>query len=621
LRGLRRPHNHGAARAFFSMSRTPPRARQETPTGRPFEHAAASGVAPSAAAPAAAAPGRSQSLWLAAGLALLALAAFLNALEGEFLYDDVPYITRNRQVQEPSFRSLFLAPLSGRAELGLYRPLPTLTYALQAAGRGDAAPTWPFHAWNIALHAAATIAGWRFLLRLGLTAGSAWLAAALFAVHPCHVEAVDWIVGRAELMAALFGFAYLAVALRPRQDGRSVLLAALLLAAAGLSKESAFALPGVVFVADLVLRRPGGLRAAVRRQLSAALVLGLLLALRYAAMGRIAPALGLAAFDRAEWWQRPLISAQLLGEYFIRSLLPLPPRLFYHEAEFSEPRALALAGLAAWCAATWWARRRRPLLAALLALPVALITVLNLRPIQETFAERFLYLPSLLPLALAANGLAAVVARERQRTGRFGVSLLLPATAVALLLGCTLRANPVWGDALRLWRHNVEQSPDLPFVHYQYAWFLHDRGMFLRTDAETPGAIEEYERALECNRRMVARGYRGMPPDQLARSHVSIGSILLTRLPPERRNPARAKLALLEAIAVGEKYTGLDPELGRAYFQFALLRHHDVDVSREVAERGLRRALSLELPDELRQSIAAELERLLAEGAPAPAGG
>jgi tetratricopeptide (TPR) repeat protein len=547
---------------------------------------------------------------------VLAITAFLNALDGEFLYDDLPYVTRNRQVQEPSFSALFFEPLSGRAELGLYRPLPTLTYALQASGRGDAAPTGPFHLLNVFLHAGAAIAGWRFLLRLQLPAGAAWLAAALFAVHPCHVESVDWIVGRAELMAALFGFAFLAVALRPRQDGRTIVTAALLLTAAGMSKESAFALPGVVAVADVVLRRPGGWRAAVRRQWPSALVLALLLALRYAAMGRIAPALGLAAFGSAEWWQRPLISAQLLGEYFARSLLPLPPRLFYHEAEFSEPRAMALLGLAAFVVATWWARRRRPLLAALLAFPVALITVLNLQPIQETFAERFVYLPSLLPLALAAHGVAGVVARERDRQGRIGASLLLPSALVLVLLGCTLRANPVYGDALRLWRHNVEQSPDLPFVHYQYAWFLHDRGMFLRTDADTPGAIEQYERALECNRRMVARGYRGMPPDQLARSHLSIGSILLSRLPPERRNPARAKPALLEAIALGEKFEGLDPELGRACYQFSLLRHHAVGVTRDVAESALRRALTLRIPEDLRQNVTLELDRLLAAGAP-----
>ena len=208
------------------MSRNPPSASQATPARRAFEHAPP---------PSPLAPDRRRSLGLAAAIALLAVAAFLNALGGEFLYDDVPYVTRNPQVQEPSFASLFLAPLSGRAELGLYRPLPTLTFALQAAGRGDAAPTWPFHALNVALHASAAVAGWRFLLRLGLSSGTAWLGAALFAVHPCHVEAVDWIVGRAELMAALFGFAYLAVALRPRQDGRTVLLAALLLAGAGLA--------------------------------------------------------------------------------------------------------------------------------------------------------------------------------------------------------------------------------------------------------------------------------------------------------------------------------------------------------------------------------------------------
>jgi len=575
---------------------------------------------PPAPPPREPAPPRASPLAVAA-LLLLALLPFLNALRGDFLYDDFPYVVENSQVQQPTWHGLFLEPLTRRPELGLHRPLPVASYALQAQGRGAEAPTWPFHLGNVLLHAATTLVAWRLLLRLRATPAAAWLAAALFAVHPCHVEAIDWIVGRAELLAALFGLAFLLVGLRAPRRPRDLALAALLYAAAGLSKESAFVLPAVLFVLERTLRPEVPRRDALLRQLPWAATLALLLLLRVAAMGTLAPAVGLAPYRDLAAWQRPLLWFQLLGEYFWRAIVPSTPRLFFHESEFVEWNATALAGGAAWLAALLLLRRHATLRAALLAFPVTLLTVLNVRPIQETFAERFLYLPSLFALLLPAAGLAALLERERRGSGRIGASLAAPAATLALLAGFTLHWNPIWDSALRLWRHNVALSPELPFLHYQYAYFLHDHGLWQRSDAETPGAIEEYEKALACHERVVARGYRGMPPDQQARAWLSIGSIWLLQLPPERRSAARAKPALERAIEVGERYTRLDVELARALLHYSLLRHGDVGVDRDLAEKALRRALApeLKLPPELKSDVERELAQLLAESASADA--
>ena len=66
--------------------------------------------------PAVSRPGRAG--WATGlALALLAVVAFANALRGEFLYDDFPYIVDNPQVQEPTPRRILLEPFSGRAEL------------------------------------------------------------------------------------------------------------------------------------------------------------------------------------------------------------------------------------------------------------------------------------------------------------------------------------------------------------------------------------------------------------------------------------------------------------------------------------------------------------------------
>ncbi len=566
--------------------------------------------------PGAMAPPRGRARATAFALVLLALLAFANGLRGEFVYDDLPYVADNPQVQQPTFSRLFLEPLTNRPELGLHRPLPLLTYALQANGRGREAPTWPFHALNVALHAGVTLLVWRLFLRMRVGDATAWLAAALFAAHPCHLEAVVWIVGRAELLAALFGIGYLLLELRESARVRDRAAAALLLLLAGWSKESTFVLPALLIVLQTALAGTStwtGWWRVTRRQWPAALVLLTLLLVRYAAMGTLAPDRALATYRHLAWFERLGVAFQLFGEYFARSLAPLTPRLFFHESEFTQPRALALLGSASWIAALWFARRRPPLRAALLAFPLALATVLNVVPIQESFAQRFLYLPSAFALLLPATALAAWLARERRRSGRIGASLAAPAVAIALLAGSTLRFNPLFDDALTLWRHNVAQAPDVPFVHYQFAYFLHDHGLYLRRDAETPGALDEYEAALAANQKIVARGERGMPPDQLARAWLSIGTICRVLAPPARRNPRRAKEALEQAIAVGERIEQLDLELGRAYFQFAQLSADHVGVTPDLAERALRRALQLRLPDALRQSIEEELAQRVAE--------
>ena len=141
------------------------------------------------------------SRWAPVTILLLALSASLTGLGNGFAYDDRPVVLQNLRLHHLThFARLWMQtywpPSMGAA---LYRPVTTLAFALEWwAGQGL---PWVFHATNIALYAAVCLLVYDLAARI-LTPRVAWLAAALFAVHPVHVEAVANVVGQSELWAA-----------------------------------------------------------------------------------------------------------------------------------------------------------------------------------------------------------------------------------------------------------------------------------------------------------------------------------------------------------------------------------------------------------------------------------
>src|SRR5688572_26521781 len=124
--------------------------------------------------------------YAAVGIALLAVAASITGLQNGFALDDVHIIVQNSRIHSLSglfdvFTDSYWPPEKGGA---LYRPLTSFAFILQW-WVGSGAPL-PFHIMSIALYAAVSV----MVFRLGATIVEwpyAFLAAALFAVHPMHV--------------------------------------------------------------------------------------------------------------------------------------------------------------------------------------------------------------------------------------------------------------------------------------------------------------------------------------------------------------------------------------------------------------------------------------------------
>jgi hypothetical protein len=224
-------------------------------------------------------------------IALAAILPHIGALGNDFVFDDRGVIVNNERITRFDLREIWTKPYWPRYEnTNLYRPLTSTTFAIDwKIGGGHAGA---FVAVNILLHAGAALAAYALLRRLFPNRkGMALASVLIFAVHPLHVEAVVGIVGRAEVMAALFtllGYRIWLDAERDRSRARAVAAAGLWLAAL-LSKESAVALPMILLAHRLGILPPA---SPGKRWRSADLVwpaaFAVALILRAAALGGIA---------------------------------------------------------------------------------------------------------------------------------------------------------------------------------------------------------------------------------------------------------------------------------------------------------------------------------------------
>nr|XP_027200456.1 transmembrane and TPR repeat-containing protein 1-like isoform X2 [Dermatophagoides pteronyssinus] len=139
---------------------------------------------------------------------LISIICFSNSLNGDFVHDDIPAIVKNDDVHGTTtiwqlFNNDFWGrPMSDTESHKSYRPITTFTFRLNMM---ISTQPFGFHLINLFLHIIVSllvfIIGHRILL---FDIHIATIAGLLFAIHPIHTEAIVSIVGRADLLCALF---------------------------------------------------------------------------------------------------------------------------------------------------------------------------------------------------------------------------------------------------------------------------------------------------------------------------------------------------------------------------------------------------------------------------------
>ena len=210
----------------------------------------------------------SRRRWLPpATVALLSLAATATSIGHDFTYDDRSVILENDRVHTFAhiprlFLETYWPPYYGGDG---YRPFVTTLFTLEWLTAGGA--PWVFHLVNILLAVAVSVAMY-WCARAVLPPLGAWVSAALFAVHPVHVEVTGNVVGQSELIVALCLLLAIGIYVRARSANalttRRSIAIQLLFALALLAKEHAMVLPGILMAAEVTVIPDESWRTRVR---------------------------------------------------------------------------------------------------------------------------------------------------------------------------------------------------------------------------------------------------------------------------------------------------------------------------------------------------------------------
>ncbi len=411
-------------------------------------------------------------------IALIAFVVCTNSLGNGFVTDDPSVILHNPALQGSPL-SLFSSSdtTSDRNLLPFYRPLTYLTF--YAEGRLHGFNPFLMHLVNIILHSANAFLVYLLARTLFDDRAPALIAGLLFAVHPIHSEAVNFLSGgRNTMLACLFSLmAYLAYH-RGIVQRRVLyaLLGALFFLAGLFSKESAMMiLPFILaleFSADLEKRSSSRLISAVRLAPYAAgaicyLVLRWLTLSRLGIQTSIIPGFGMQKLQELYvipgFLERVLNNVYVIPKYLLAIVWPvaLSPRYVIPD----DLHLMALPLIAGWVciiAVFFWLlkRRSRATLFGLFWLGAFWLPVSGIIFFSGVqMAERFLYVPAI--------GIWLIVADQAVRLSRGRKTVLkyaVPTAAFILVLmaAVTARRNLDWKSDITLFSRLVAQYPENP---------------------------------------------------------------------------------------------------------------------------------------------------------------
>ncbi|GMR34079.1 hypothetical protein PMAYCL1PPCAC_04274, partial [Pristionchus mayeri] len=454
-------------------------------------------------------------------LVALAIVPFALSIDGEFVFDDRKTIVENGVVRgtkplvEVFTTDYWGDPLAAKISHKSYRPLTTLTFWLNHQLHDLWTPG--YHVVNLLLHAINTLLVHRLatvvsrIIAPGLPGYGAWAAAAAFAVHPVHVEAVANVSGRAELLSGLFYLAavllYLGNAPNLGTVSRNSIYAILVVLSVG-SKEQGITAPIVCVALEWALN---GRKLEMRRTAANALLVATITIIRlwlndwspprfspHDNPAAFLPTALLRAVNYSHYWYYSLTLLLLPSSLcFDYSMGCFPPILSLTDYRTLSTVALICTGITVLGAIiTAGERIKRWLLSLILLTVVPFLPASNLLvTVGFTVAERVLYLPSIGVCLL----LPAAIDTIRNRISIDKSIKSLGWTFLIIASAMSAQRSYEWRSSLTLFSKDLAVCPNNAKINYNLGKVLADSGAFEEAEARYREALRlhpAYESAL-----------------------------------------------------------------------------------------------------------------------------
>jgi tetratricopeptide (TPR) repeat protein len=432
---------------------------------------------------------------------------YFPVLQFDFVnFDDDEYVVYNTHVHdgltldsvEWAFTTLYC---------GYWQPLTWLSFMIDHAIFG--LNPHGFHFTNVLLHSVNAVLVFHVFRRLTDRRWESAFVAAMFAIHPLHVESVAWVVERKDVLSTMFWLLTMAGYLRYTRHPRpSRYLLALSAFALGLmAKPMLVTLPGVLLLLDYWPLSRLTTRAWLEKipMVVLAVVFGVVTLVAQHDAGAVMP------LGRISWDDRLGNAVVAYVSYIAKMFWPAGLAIFYPHPRDTLP-AWQVAGSAILLATATavvirFARSRRYLLVGWLwylgtMLPVIGITQAG----SQAMADRFAYVPLIGIYLLVACALSDMSAGWRHQRMLVGVSAI--ALQVALMR-CTAVQVTYWRDSVTVFERAIRVTTDNYLAHTNLAAALINQG-------KTDEAVMHLHKALEIHPRFAV-------------AHRLMGTVLMER--------------------------------------------------------------------------------------------
>jgi tetratricopeptide (TPR) repeat protein len=535
---------------------------------------------------------------LGLGLAAATAALYAPVRHYDFLFfDDWGYVTKNPLVAGGLTREGFIAACT-TALGGNWHPLTVLSHMLDCQLFG--LDPGPHHLGNVVLHVFNTLLLFGVLVQMTAQPWRCACTAALFALHPLHIESVAWIAERKDVLSTLFALltlqAYVAYVRHPRARTYALLLGAYV--AALLSKPMVVTLPFLLLLLDVwPLRRivsqhtaaapqPAHLPDARRLTYLVAEKLPLLLlAAMVSAITLITQAQAGATTSTAAspLTERAANAAVSYATYLVQTFWPANLAIIYPfqwrlpiwQIAGSVALLIGVTGL------VFWGAQRHPyVLVGWLWYLGSLVPAIGLvRMGTQARADRFTYVPLIGIFIIIVWGIPDLLGRWKFRR------VVCTASAVVALAACTAVSAyqlRFWRDSMSLFQHAVAVTPRNYLAHFVVGKLAMEQGasdeafshmsevLRIANELAPNQPFEPYRSEAQCHLGLILaargdlEGAKRYYQDALqwnplhAKAHAGLGSVL------------RAQGNIDGAVAEYREAVRLNPDLAAAHTNLAI---------------------------------------------------